>query len=93
MVKKKKNTQLKLGYYYKNGHSMFHTSKPENFNSLWEVIFIMTLKCCGFYGDDSKSLKLLDLETIWKLEQKAAARPCSYENDKLPSQRATSNAI
>ena len=53
----------------------------------------MTLKCCGFYGDDSKSLKLLDLETIWKLEQKAAARPCSYENDKLPSQRATSNAI
>ena len=27
----------------KNGQRTFHTSKPENFNSLREVIFIMTL--------------------------------------------------
>ena len=27
----------------KNGHRKFHTSKPDNVNSLREVIFIMTL--------------------------------------------------
>ena len=39
MVKK---SQCKLDVINKNGHSLFHTSKPGNFNSLREGIFILT---------------------------------------------------
>ena len=60
MVKK---SQCKLDVINKNGHSLFHTSKPGNFNSLREGIFILTQlpeadwrgesvskKLCGYYS-------------------------------------------
>ena len=33
----------------KNGHSTFHTAKPENFNIFGEVIWIILWNCWGLY--------------------------------------------